>query len=608
MGKHYYFKASMQNTLSPEVGSFTNEGSKTGVFTLEDNEYYLTNTYTSGYGHYLPEELLDGKDYIIEFDIYNPGNTMGWFIGFRLFEDYCFWGINCSRAQLDVLSRDISSVTLTTVTNKWLHIKIDSKYTNGSYVRSFYVDGSFISEITYNKRYNNSYNIPYIDVLGRSSSSERPLGGRIKNIAIYEEDSSIPDETKGIKYLDLLGLNEVWTNIKSWVLAQLSDKANDSNVVHKSGAETVNGIKSFTSALYALPKAVGTHGYLIKVPFNRGDTENTEGTALTGTNHATFRVVDKDSNIISEFCTENYVNGKAAQIFNIRNANDNGNQVQSSINHLIDKNAEQDWLYPSRDNKVMLGTLSNKWADVKTVLLNGKTPAYANDIPTKTSELTNDSNFVIEGGQFNYNTPYFYGPTTYYYGINMADEALRLYSLERGVYHETVLEARYLSEGQEVYKSYLSLATNSEGQTTIQWNGKVDNDIIPKGNVYTLGSSTNKWADTNTTLINGIVPNILGFPNSTKYQDIDFSSFVYDFNTANTFIAPCTGNIRIICNNTNAVTDYQFNTSSGYFERERATSIKYLSRTFPVIEGDTVTIKIAGGAIINLIAYKARGL
>lgn len=268
MGKHYYFKASMQNTLLPEVGSFTNEGSKTGVFTLEDNEYYLTNTYTSGYGHYLPEEFLDGKDYIIEFDIYNPGNTMGWFIGFRLFEDYCYWGISCNRARLSANGRDnISSVVLTTVTNKWLHIKIDSKYTNGSYVRSFYVDNSFITEVTYNKYYSYSHNIPYIDVLGRSSSFERPLGGRIKNIAIYEEDSSIPDETKGIKYLDLLGLNEVWTNIKSWVLAQLSsisyndlsnkpviptkisDLTNDSdfaindNVVHKTSIATEQQVK-----------------------------------------------------------------------------------------------------------------------------------------------------------------------------------------------------------------------------------------------------------------------------------------------------------------------------------------------------------------------------
>lgn len=90
-----------------------------------------------------------------------------------------------------------------------------------------------------------------------------------------------------MKYLDLTGLGEVWANIKSYISskiptktsqlqndsnyvttsqlpsktsqltndsdfttnAKLTSKANDSDVVHKSGDETINGVKTFTSEI-----------------------------------------------------------------------------------------------------------------------------------------------------------------------------------------------------------------------------------------------------------------------------------------------------------------------------------------------------------------------
>lgn len=90
-----------------------------------------------------------------------------------------------------------------------------------------------------------------------------------------------------MKYLDLTGLGEVWANIKSYISskiptktsqlqndsnyvttsqlpsktsqltndsdfttnAKLTSKANDSDVVHKSGNETINGVKTFTSEI-----------------------------------------------------------------------------------------------------------------------------------------------------------------------------------------------------------------------------------------------------------------------------------------------------------------------------------------------------------------------
>ena len=36
-------------TLNPQVGTFTNASQATGTFTLEDGEYYLTNGDTKGF-------------------------------------------------------------------------------------------------------------------------------------------------------------------------------------------------------------------------------------------------------------------------------------------------------------------------------------------------------------------------------------------------------------------------------------------------------------------------------------------------------------------------------------------------------------------------------
>lgn len=356
-------------------------------------------------------------------------------------------------------------------------------------------------------------------------------------------------------FLNKTGLGEVWGNIKSYINSftfskaeinnNLSSKANDSDVVHNNGAETINGIKSFTSAIHALPKAVGTHGYLIKVPFNRGDTESTDGSMLKSTNHATFRIIDKDSNIISEYCTENYVDGKVANIFNIRNTNNNGNQVQSSINHLIDKNAEQDWFYPSRDNKVMLGTSSNKWADVKTVLLNGKTPAYSGDIPDVSNfatkqEIPDISNLALDSSVVHIkgadviidsktfislytqssnpslwmkNTSFTMGtaPTTNRYSGFWVQDS-------NGTDTAYIVHQANKNNSQNLKFSVSNTDGSNTYQNALTFQSKIDGTFnIYSDNPANLGTSSKKW-----TTINGINPGGLSFP--SRYS----SSMVID--------------------------------------------------------------------------------
>ena len=60
-------------TLNPQVGTFTDESQATGTFTLEDGEYYLTNGDTKGFYAYAPiaiqpDSETDNK-VTIEFDL-----------------------------------------------------------------------------------------------------------------------------------------------------------------------------------------------------------------------------------------------------------------------------------------------------------------------------------------------------------------------------------------------------------------------------------------------------------------------------------------------------------------------------------------------------------
>ena len=73
------FELSCQDqTLNPQVGTFTDASQATGTFTLEDGEYYLTNGDTKGFYAYKPVAMqsgvVDDSKVIIEFDLYtsNP--------------------------------------------------------------------------------------------------------------------------------------------------------------------------------------------------------------------------------------------------------------------------------------------------------------------------------------------------------------------------------------------------------------------------------------------------------------------------------------------------------------------------------------------------------
>lgn len=205
---------------------------------------------------------------------------------------------------------------------------------------------------------------------GITMSSDGFLMGSTRTAEQYTSNSGNMLINKGT-------LENVFTN-KNFVSnpdleTKLTNYAKDSDVVHLIGTETVDGYKSFLKRVTVTPSAAGTIGYYIIAPFSRGDT------TIPSTNHATFRVQDKDNAIIGEVCFENSTDGNVAQMFNIRNTNDDGAQVSSTLVHSFNKDASNDVFYANRPGVVSLGKPDHKWSDVQTEKINGEsvvTPTY----------------------------------------------------------------------------------------------------------------------------------------------------------------------------------------------------------------------------------------
>lgn len=183
------------------------------------------------------------------------------------------------------------------------------------------------------------------------------------------------------------------------------------DLVHKSGNETVNGTKTFTLAPVSSNGAT-TNGFFIK------NTAIARNDVPTNIYHSTFRVNDKNDKILGEYCVEKSNSGSSLLNMNVRTDDSNGNQISKSLYLNLKNDGSDVSFHPSSTDEFNLGTSAWKWKDVNTVLLNGKDPAYADDLanyfPKAGGQLsghqikqdTNNNHLEITGG-----TDYSSGPS-----------------------------------------------------------------------------------------------------------------------------------------------------------------------------------------------------
>ena len=220
-------------TLNPQVGTFTDASQATGTFTLEDGEYYLTNGDTKGFYAYKPVAMQsgvvnDGK-VIIEFDLkvvtasVNTHTIIGTYTGVD------GSGIPTgAKITLQYTAGDIelvlgSGTTETliaaadVVVDQWYHFRIDCALdapTESTY--EVKIDGTAVTTVT---GATTDYELGIIGVLGTDLHACDECG--IKNIRLITDDDYFVGRT---------ALAQVLQDVKGYVDASSPNYATDEDM------------------------------------------------------------------------------------------------------------------------------------------------------------------------------------------------------------------------------------------------------------------------------------------------------------------------------------------------------------------------------------------
>lgn len=221
------FELSFQDqTLNPQIGSFSDASQTTGTFTLEDGEYYLSNADTKGFYAYSPvavqSGVVDDSKIILEFDLkiittsanthtilafYTGVDSSGIPTGAKITLQY-----NAGDIEL-VLGGGATATLIESadvVVDQWYHFRIDR--TLAAPLASTYqvkIDGVSITTVT---GATTDYAFGYLGLLGTDLHACDECG--IKNITLVTETNMYVGRTaleqalQDVKgYVDAHGVN-----------------------------------------------------------------------------------------------------------------------------------------------------------------------------------------------------------------------------------------------------------------------------------------------------------------------------------------------------------------------------------------------------------------
>ena len=226
-------------TLNPQVGTFTDASRATGTFTLEDGEYYLTNADTKGFYAYAPIAIQpdSGTDnkVTVEFDLkvvtasVNTHAIIGTYAGVdgSGIPTGAKIALQYNAGDIELVLGSGTTATLIesadVVVDQWYHFRIDCAL--DALVESTYqvkIDGVSITTVTGGTT---DYELGIISVLGTDLHACNECG--IKNIRIITDDDYFVGRT---------ALNQALKDTKGYV---------DTHCVDLTSAQTIAGDKDF---------------------------------------------------------------------------------------------------------------------------------------------------------------------------------------------------------------------------------------------------------------------------------------------------------------------------------------------------------------------------
>ena len=167
----------------------------------------------------------------------------------------------------------------------------------------------------------------------------------------------------------------------------LIDLAQDSDVVHKSGDETVGGVKTFTNSVKVRNMAV-----------TRGST--------TGSGYKTVTYTDSNNDELGSITLYKNSNGSTALSFKVFSTDNTDTVISSSFQLFIAKNGSK-VINPSTSEDIALGRSSNKWSDVVTAKVNGLEPSSLSLPSGNLNDVIDISSYLVnlDGTPNSYTAP-----------------------------------------------------------------------------------------------------------------------------------------------------------------------------------------------------------
>ena len=288
-------------------------------------------------------------------------------------------------------------------------------------------------------------------------------------------------------------------NFATTVATQIGTKANNSDVVHKRGNETIAGSKTFTGRMF-----------LKSSTFERGNLPSNNIIE-----DREFELLDKNNKRIFSIMNYYFTDGNGKSVMYAYNPNTTNYNNLIGISFDFDNVNSQKSFTPNVNDEYNLGTPKLKWKNAYATAFHGNLVGNA-DSATK---ATQDS----DGNQIN--TTYSKNGHTHddrYYTETEVNNLLNGKANDADVVHkggdETISGIKNFNNvvlGEQ--DGVIRIGGNGEGALfcTLAYNGRIYNiskQFVPTtNNEYNLGTTSNKWKT-----LNGINPGALSFPSNNR--------------------------------------------------------------------------------------------
>lgn len=257
-------------------------------------------------------------------------------------------------------------------------------------------------------------------------------------------------------------------NTKAELDTLLDTKANDDNVVHTTGDETIEGVKTFTGSPFVSNYAV-TNGYFTKINLIARNEVPTQ------IHHSAFRVFDKNAKTLGEYCVEKSTSGSSLLHMDVHTEDSEGNDIMESVYLNLSNDGSSVSFHPAKNNRTDLGMPHYKWAKI-----------YSDDVVHTSGDETIEGNkyFTQDVNVKNSDVDIAVTPSS------------NLFSCFRfrGKSNVTTASIQYSQRTygvNDICFYVWDADSNSHG-----FRIRTDNRLEPiESNTYSLGSSSSKWAD-----------------------------------------------------------------------------------------------------------------